>query len=77
MMIDEAERYNINHPNLCQCLRWKGMFIGVPHDPSVPPSTDGRFWCVYTQTCLGPDGQLAEPRDCSSEDRACYGKGHV
>ena len=77
MMIDEAERYNINHPNLCQCLRWKGMFIGVPHDPSVPPSTDGRFWCVYTQTCLGPDGQLAEPSECLSEDRACYGKGHV
>ena len=77
MMINEAERFNINHPGLCECLRWKGMFIGVPHDPSVPPSNDGHFWCVYTQTCIGPDGNLAEPGDCSSEDRACYGKGHV
>lgn len=77
MMINEADRFNINHPDLCECLRWKGMFIGVEHDPSVPPSNSGHFWCVYTQTCIGPDGQLAEPGDCSSPGRACYGTGRV
>ena len=76
-MIYEADRFNIDHPDLCECLRWKGMFIGVPHDPSVPPSRDGNFWCVYTQTCIGPDGQLAEPGNCSSPGRACHGKGYV
>jgi hypothetical protein len=76
-MISEAERFNINHPDLCDCLSWKGLFIQVAHDPSVPPSNDGHFWCVFTQTCVGPDGQLAEPGNCSSASRACYGKGHV
>ena len=26
-LISEAERFNINHPNLCPALRWKGQFI--------------------------------------------------
>jgi hypothetical protein len=76
-MITEAERFNIHHPDLCPCLRWKGMFIQVEHDPSVPKASDGHFWCVYTQTCIGPDGELAEPISCISGDRACYGTGRV
>ena len=77
MMNNEADRFNIDHPDLCECLRWKSMFIGVKHDPSVPHSNSGHFWCVYTQTCIGPDGQLAEPGECSSAGRACYGTGRV
>jgi hypothetical protein len=77
MITSEAERFNIDHPQLCECLRWKGMFVGVARDPSVQPSSDGHFWCVYTQTCIGPDGQLAEPGNCSSAERACYGKGYL
>jgi hypothetical protein len=53
------------------------MFIQVEHDPSVPKASDGHFWCVYTQTCIGPDGKLAEPISCISGDRACYGSGKV
>ncbi|HXG92832.1 MAG TPA: hypothetical protein VNN73_10755 [Blastocatellia bacterium] len=75
--MNEADRFNVNHPDLCPHLRWKGMFIQVPHDPSVPPSNDGSFWCLYTQTCIGPDGRLAEPGECTSSDRACYGTGQV
>lgn len=76
-MISEAERFNVRHPALCHCLHWKGLLVGVEHDPTVPPSNDGLYWCVYTQTCIGPDGQIAEPIACSSPDRACHGKGHV
>jgi hypothetical protein len=76
-MISEAERFNIHHPDLCPCLRWKGMFIQVEHDPSVPPAADNNYWCVYTQTCIGPDGKLAEPIECISGERACYGTGRV
>jgi hypothetical protein len=76
-MISEAERFDILHPALCDCLRWKGMFIGVPHDPSVPAPNDGAFWCVFTQTCVGPDGKLAEPGSCSSPSRPCHGVGRV
>jgi len=77
MIVNEAERFNIDHPELCECLRWKGMFIGVSHDASAQQSSDGHFWCVYTQTCIGPDGHLAEPGTCSSGERGCYGKGYV
>jgi hypothetical protein len=76
-MITEAERFNIHHPSLCHCLHWKGLLVGVKPHPTVPPSNDGLYWCVYTQTCIGPDGELAEPIACSSPERACHGKGHV
>lgn len=74
-MRTEAERFNINHPQLCPHLRWKGQFFVSEHDPTVPPSNDGLFWCVYTQTCIGPDGQIAEPGECASDGRGCYGTG--
>jgi hypothetical protein len=76
-MISEAERFNINHPNLCSHLKWKGQFIPVEPDPNAVPSHDGFFWCLFTQTCIGPDGELAEPALCSSSGRACHGKGWV
>jgi hypothetical protein len=76
-MITEAERFNINHVDLCHCLRWKGMFVQVERDPTVPPTNDGLYWCLYTQNCIGPDGELAEPGNCSSGDRKCHGKGYV
>ena len=75
-MIPESERFDIHHPNLCPSLRWKGQFILAEHDPSVPPSNDGLFWCLHTQTCIGPDGRLAEPRNCCSPRRACHGTGN-
>ncbi len=76
-MITEAERFDTNRPDLCSCLRWKNHFVWAEPDPSVPPAEDGLFWCLHTQTCLGPDGGLAEPGNCSSPDRACYGTGRV
>lgn len=76
-MMTEAERFNIHHPALCHCLRWKGQFVLAESDPTVPASHDGLFWCLYTQTCIGPDGQLAEPANCSSPSRACYGTGRA
>ena len=68
----EAERYDTNRPNLCESLRWKGMFIWVERDPTVPPSNTGAFWCLHTQNCLGPDGKLAEPEFCASGERSCH-----
>lgn len=55
----------------CRCLRWKGMFIQSEHDPSVPPSNDHLFWCMHTQTCIGPDNHVAEPESCTA-GRDCY-----
>jgi hypothetical protein len=68
----EAERYDTNRPNLCAALRWKGMFIWAERDPTVQPSNTGIFWCLHTQTSLGPDGKLAEPEVCSASERGCH-----
>jgi hypothetical protein len=68
----DAERFDIKHPDLCPSLRWKGMFVLAERDASVPPTNDGLFWCLHTQTCIGPDGQLAEPATCAAKGRACH-----
>lgn len=70
--VQESDRFNIQHPHLCPSLRWKGQFILAERDPSVPRSNDGLFWCTHTQTCIGPDGELAEPGNCSSPSRGCH-----
>lgn len=75
MMNLDAERFDTRREDLCPALRWKAMFIGVEHDPTVPATNDGLFWCMHTQTCIGPDGELAEPGKCSSKFRMCHGTG--
>lgn len=74
-MISESDRFNTNHPDLCPGLRWKGQFISSEHDPTVQRSNDGLYWCIHTQTCIGPDGGLAEPGNCHSAGRPCHGTG--
>ena len=69
------DRFNTGLPNLCPALRWKGQFILSEPDPTVPRSNDGLFWCLHTQTCIGPDGELAEPGNCASNKRGCHGTG--
>ncbi len=64
-----------SHPNLCPALRWKGQFVVSEHDPAAQTGTDHSFWCMYTQTCIGPDGMNAEPALCASPIRACHGSG--
>lgn len=71
----QADRFDTSHPDLCPSLRWKGQFVVTEPDPSMSASGDGLFWCIHTQTCIGPDGKLAEPGNCSSNSRACHGTG--
>jgi hypothetical protein len=71
----DSERFDTSREELCSALRWKGQFIESERDSTVPPSNDGLFWCMHTQTCIGPDGLLAEPGNCSSKMRGCHGTG--
>jgi hypothetical protein len=73
MIMPDHDRFDISHPDLCPSLRWKGQFISTEHDPTVPPTNDGLFWCMHTQTCIGPDGDLAEPGNCKHSGRSCHG----
>lgn len=68
-------RFDVNHPDLCAGLRWKGQFILSQPDSSSQGAGDTSFWCSYTQTCIGPDGIVAEPVKCSSAFRECHGSG--
>jgi len=52
-------------------LRSKWMFIEAEPDPTVPRSDSGICWCVHTQNCLGPDGEIASMENCKP-GRACY-----
>lgn len=74
-MIRKPDRFDITHQNLCTALRWKGQFILSEPDPNVQPSNDGLYWCMHTQNCIGPDGEVAEPGNCSSKKRGCHGTG--
>ncbi|RPI24457.1 MAG: hypothetical protein EHM61_17050 [Acidobacteria bacterium] len=56
---------------VCRRLRWKGMFVDVPHDPTVPSGNDIYCWCSQTMTCLGPDGKVAD-RDNCRPGRGCH-----
>ncbi len=55
----------------CRCLRSKEMFVEAEPDPSVPQFGSGIFWCIHTQNCLGPDGEVADAESCKP-GRACY-----
>jgi hypothetical protein len=55
----------------CQFLRWKGLFVPAPWDPTVQHGNDRSFWCQHTHNCLGPDDSVAADDVCGP-DRSCY-----
>ena len=55
----------------CRLLRSKWMFIEAEPDPTVPRSDSGICWCVHTQNCLGPEGEIVNMENCKP-GRACY-----
>jgi hypothetical protein len=55
----------------CSRLRWKGMYVDVERDPTIPNPRDGFFWCSLTMTCLGPDGQICQEGRCCG-GRTCF-----
>jgi hypothetical protein len=52
----------------CSSLRWKEMLLDLDLEPDP---ADKPCWCVRTQTCLGPDGQVADKEGCNPT-RSCY-----
>jgi hypothetical protein len=58
----------------CLKLRTKQMYINAVVDPTAPtlydPYDGSAYWCVLTQTALGPDRQPVRPDSCC-EGRDC------
>jgi hypothetical protein len=52
-------------------IRSKWMFIDAEPDHSVPRSGTSICWCVHTQKCMGPDGQIVTLEACNSA-RPCF-----
>jgi len=58
--------------DLCRCLRSKEMYIHIDEPGwSMADSHSGIFWCIHTQNCIGPDGQVVEPQNCTP-GRSCH-----
>ncbi len=57
----------------CEFIRWKGLFVDISQrDTSEPESTEPHvYWCLHTQNCMGPDGQVVDEEVCTSL-RSCY-----
>jgi hypothetical protein len=55
----------------CQNLNWNGQLIDAEWDSTVQRGNGRIFWCQHTYNCLGPDGKVADERECSPA-RACY-----
>lgn len=47
------------------------MFIDVQSDPTASESREHIYWCLQTQNCLGPDGQVVDEETCN-QYRSCY-----
>lgn len=58
----------------CHKLRTKSMYINATVDSAAvtlyDPYETSAYWCVLTQTALGPDRQPVRPDACR-EDRDC------
>ncbi len=68
-----AETFRIVEHERCRCLTHKEMFYETERQPGEEAGRSGSelFWCAHTQTCLGPDGQMVDERNCVP-GRACY-----
>ena len=55
----------------CGNIRWKGMFIDAQPDPTAAESSEHIYWCVRTQSIMGPDGQVVDEDTCNFT-RTCY-----
>ena len=65
------EPINPGNTGRCGLLRTKWMFIQVEDEPGARHGENGPFWCVHTQNCLGPDGEVANSDNCKP-GRSCY-----
>jgi hypothetical protein len=70
-MITEAASQTAQPKVQCRMIRSKWMFIEAEPDPTVPHTESNICWCVHTQKCIGPDGQVVTPDACNSE-RDCF-----
>ena len=59
----------------CLKLRTKQMYINTAVDPLAPtlydPYEASAYWCVQTQTALGPDRQPVRPDTCCDGRDCC------
>lgn len=53
---------------VCQCLRSKELFYQSGAEAS---EARGPFWCVRTQSLLGPDGKLVDTESCRPGRSCC------
>lgn len=60
-------------PFLCRHLRTRTWFSqdAFGQGESTPPPATAPYWCLRTMQPKGPDGELAQPEECTDE-RICF-----
>ncbi len=53
---------------VCRCLRSKTLFYQVEGSDA---GAEGPFWCLHTQSLLGPDGKIVELESCRPGRSCC------
>jgi len=57
---------------VCRCLRSKTLFYQAEGPVPIPQERDeGPFWCLYTQSLIGPDGKIVELESCRPGRSCC------
>ena len=47
------------------------MFIATEEEKKPEDADGSNFWCVYTQNCTGPDGEVVSLQTCTAS-RSCF-----
>ncbi|MGH9774871.1 MAG: hypothetical protein ACRD50_07970 [Candidatus Acidiferrales bacterium] len=68
----------IRQGEVCQCLRSKKLFYETEvEEPALPDASwqeaanAAPFWCLRTQSVLGPDGKVVRLDDCRPGRSCC------
>jgi hypothetical protein len=60
----------IRQGEVCRCLRSKKLFYQSEDDES-PAANAAPFWCLNTQSVLGPDGEVVGLAECRPGRKCC------
>ena len=60
-MLSHAVRFDRNSPDFVRLSSGRANLRNRQTIRAFQSVSDHQYWCVYTQTCIGPDNGLVEP----------------
>ncbi len=66
-----SEPREVTRKPLCAAIRAKGFYVFTEEPQPVEDTLTAVFWCVKTQTHIGPDGDAVHRQFCDGT-RPCF-----